>query len=323
MSLASNSATPEVGRLRALRNTAQNALLERELCAIAQSFAEAGIALLVLKGVPLTRRLYGGLERRYSVDNDLLVRRVDAERAQAVLAELGYASSSNRSLADDLASNFQHPMRRNEADGTVLRAELHWHAFPPELFAVPETELWAHAVPYPLRAQSILVFDEVMTLLHLASHHVQHRCAEAKVLDDVGAAWQRFGAGTDTAELAALATRYGLCGALAFSLNAAYRAGSCSSPPPISSPRAALLARVMPEARHGAEPGYAAIVGSLLLASPRQISAALLRELFPPPPVLARVYGVPQSPWLYLRYPLRLLRPARKWLSRARPPEAK
>ncbi|HVY27474.1 MAG TPA: nucleotidyltransferase family protein [Polyangiaceae bacterium] len=301
--------------LASQRNTAQNLLLERELCQIAGSFQRAGVPLLVLKGVPLTRRLHGDLGKRYSVDNDLLVRRADVPRAERLLTELGYAASPGRQLAVDLASTFQHPMRRGLADGALLRAELHWQAFPPELFAVPEEELWRHATQYFSGEQELLVFDPLMTLLHLASHHVQHRCAEAKVLDDVGAAWRRYAAEVDTRELARLAARFGLTGALAFSLDAAYRAGSCDAPSPITSRRAQLLGRWLPPATHAAEPSYGSILGSLLLASPRKISGALLRELFPPPAILARVYGVDPSPSLLFRYPLRLLRPAKRWLS--------
>lgn len=304
--------------LASQRNTAQNLLLERELCEIARAFAREGLPLLVLKGVPLTRRLYGGLEQRYSVDNDLLVQRADVQRAAALLAALGYVAAPGRTLAADLASTFQHPMRRGIAHGAVLRAELHWQAFPPELFAVPEHELWQHAVPFFLGGQRLLVFDEPMTLLHLASHHVQHRCAEAKVLDDVGAAWRSYGSTVDTQELLRLAVRFGLTGALAFSLDAANRAGSCDAPSPVKSRRAALLARWLPPASHGVEPSYSSVFGSLLLASPAKISGALLRELFPPLEILARVYGVEPSPRLFLRYPLRLLRPARRWLSRSR-----
>lgn len=306
--------------LASQRNTAQNLLLERELCQIASCFQRAGVELLVLKGVPLTRRLHGDLGKRYSVDNDLLVRRADVPRAEQLLAGLGYEASPGRKLAADLASTFQHPMRRGLPDGALVRAELHWHAFPPELFAVPEDELWHHASAYRLGEQQVLVFDPLLTLLHLASHHVQHRCAEAKVLDDVGAAWRRYGSEVDIDELARLAARLGLTGALAFSLDAAYRAGSCDAPSPITSRRARLLGRWLPPATHAADPSYASILGSLLLASPQKISGALLRELFPPPAILARVYGVEPSPSLIFRYPLRLLRPAQRWLSLQRAP---
>jgi hypothetical protein len=293
----------------AQRRLVQNLLLESELLTIAQSFAGAGLELIVLKGVPLTRRLYGGLEQRFSVDNDLLVRKQHAARAVALLEDIGYVSHPGRTLLGDLSSTFQHPMRRQTAGDVTLRAELHWHAFPPHLFDVPEDDLWQRTEPFVVRGQTLWVFDEVMTLLHLASHHVQHRCVEAKVLRDVGAAWQRFHCRVDKRELATLAARYGLAAALEFGIAGARRAGLCSAESALDSSRARLLGALMPTASEGAIPSYWAILGSLLLASPSRISHAFAYELFPPLPVMARVYETEPTPWLVARYPLRLLRP--------------
>jgi hypothetical protein len=298
----------ETTATRAQRHLAQNLLLERELARIARGFSEAGVELAVLKGVPLTRRLYGGLDQRFSVDNDLLVRKADAVRGVATLKSLGYDSVPGRTLGDDLATTFQHPMRRQGAGDTTLRAELHWHAFPTHLFEVPEADLWHHMVPFELDGQVVSVFDEAMTLLHLVSHHVQHRCLEAKVLRDVGGAWQRWQPHVE-GQLVALARRYGLASATVYSLTAAHQAGLCAAGPGFSSLRAALLRLFMPAAADGREPSYRAMLGSIMLAAPRMIPVALRHELFPPLPILARIYSQEPSRWLYARYPLRLLRP--------------
>jgi hypothetical protein len=315
MSLASTP--PELAASQAQQWTALNRLMERELSAIARAFEQAGIQLAVLKGVPLTRRLYGGLHGRFSIDNDLMVRRADVEPAVRVLGNLGYTASDARRLTDDLSSTFQHPMRRYAA-GALLRAELHWHAFPPHLFRVREELLWSHMTSMVVDGQSVYVFDEVMTLLHLASHYVQHRCSENKVLRDVGAAWQRWEAQIDQRELKELAARCGLDGALAYAIDAANQAGLCAAPAPLACRRARWVARVMPKELEDGDPSYRAMLGSLLLATPTKFPGALLHELFPPLPVLARIYGVPASRRLYLRYPLRLLRPLAAALPRRR-----
>jgi hypothetical protein len=315
MSLASTP--PELAASQAQQWTALNRLMERELATIAEAFEQAGIQLAVLKGVLLTRRLHGGLEGRFSIDNDLMVRRADVESAARVLGALGYAPSDARRLTDDLSSTFQHPMRRNAA-GAVLRAELHWHAFPPHLFHVPEQLLWSHMTATVVDGQSVCVFDRTMTLLHLASHYVQHRCSENKVLRDVGAAWQHWEAQIDRRELNELAARCGLDGALAYAIDAAHRAGLCAAPAPLQCRRARWLGRLMPAKTQDGEPGYTAMLGSLLLASPSKLPGALLYELFPPLPILARIYGAPASRFLYLRYPLRLLRPLAALLARRR-----
>jgi hypothetical protein len=292
--------------------------MERELSAVARAFEQAGIQLAVLKGVPLTRRLHGGLAGRFSIDNDLMVRRADVEPAAHVLETLGYVPSDARSLTEDLSSTFQHPMRRQSA-GAVLRAELHWHAFPAHLFQVPERLLWSHMTSMVVDGQRVYVFDKTMTLLHLASHYVQHRCSEHKVLRDVGAAWQRWRSEIDQRELSELAARCGLDGALAYAIDTAHQAGLCGAPAPLRCRRARWVGRLMPkqETTNG-DPSYRAMLGSLLLARPSKLPGALLHELFPPLPVLARIYGVPASRMLYLRYPLRLLRPLAAVLPRRR-----
>jgi hypothetical protein len=208
-------------------------------------------------------------------------------------------------------------MRRLASEAT-LRAELHWHAFPPHLFDVSEQILWDHMTLIEIAGQSVNVFDEMLTLLHLASHYVQHRCSEIKVLKDVGAAWERWHTSIDPRKLRGLARTCGLEGALAYAVNDACRAGLCRIAAPFGSRRATLLGRMMPRARERGEPSYRAMLGSVLLATPRKLPGALFHEFFPPLSVLARIYGVPTSRWLYLRYPLRLLRPVSATLARRR-----
>lgn len=58
---------------------------------VRRSLARAGIAVLMLKGLHLAERLYGGIDRRPQFDVDVLVRRRDLRRAVAVLARSGFA----------------------------------------------------------------------------------------------------------------------------------------------------------------------------------------------------------------------------------------
>ena len=91
---ASGAAVPDavIDELRreahaaARHSLAQTAALAR-LC---RRFAELGLRVLVLKGVPLAQRLYGDPGLRSAQDIDLLVDPADADAAGAVLLETGH-----------------------------------------------------------------------------------------------------------------------------------------------------------------------------------------------------------------------------------------
>src|SRR5688572_18777940 len=84
-----------------------NMLLEAELVRIAREFREASVDFVVLKGVPLTRRLHERLDARTMVDNDILVHRRDTARAVQCLLGLGYRPPEFHTIDGDLRSTFQ------------------------------------------------------------------------------------------------------------------------------------------------------------------------------------------------------------------------
>ncbi|MGH7856329.1 MAG: nucleotidyltransferase family protein, partial [Candidatus Binatia bacterium] len=263
--------------------------------------------------------LFGRLDARSMVDNDVMVRRRDVARARDVLISLGYEPLPFRDLAADLRTNFQYPMSRRVPGGAPAVAEIHWSAFPPDLYPVSEELLWRHVEPFELRGERLTVFDRPMTIVHLASHFAQHRFSEPRILRDLAAAWNLWGGSIDRSVLFEIARETGLLHALDYTfLSAADRGLLQAEPPRIGSRRAARLRRWLPASRLGeARPrhDYARMLLSLLLVDPRRLPRWILRRGFPPIETMAVIYGRPPSPALYLRYLTRPFRPLRRMLS--------
>jgi hypothetical protein len=72
-------------------------MLSAEMAAIGERLDAEGIPLLVLKG-PTLSSAYGGVALRPFVDNDLLIRRADFERADALLLEMGFQRKERGAL---------------------------------------------------------------------------------------------------------------------------------------------------------------------------------------------------------------------------------
>ena len=300
---------------------AHNLLLRSELERVDQLFRQEGIEWIVLKGLPLAQRVYGSLARRFCVDNDILVRRQDVERAAKALHSLGYHGASGRALAEDLAATFQHPMRRVTQSELTARLELHWNAFPPHLFRVSEDVLWAHVEECALDKLSVRAFDPLLSLVHLASHFVQHRCAEPRILRDFGLALSHWRDAIAPAALEALAVQTGTRTTVAFAMLAARRLQLTAVEPLFHDSRArAILQLIGPSAlREAGEPTYSRMGLSLLLSAPQRWAPALGYELFPPLSTLARITQRPASRRLYSSYFPRLARACAKALRGSRP----
>lgn len=71
----------------------QNLMLAAETVRLQQLFATAGIAALVLKGIPLAQLAYGGVGQKHARDIDFLVPPDGAETALQLLESEGYALS--------------------------------------------------------------------------------------------------------------------------------------------------------------------------------------------------------------------------------------
>lgn len=289
------------------RAVARNLLLEHELRRIGEEFQRRSLDLVILKGIPLALRLFGTVDSRVMVDNDLLVRRADAPRALELLRGLGYESIDGRSLGRQLDVDYQYRLVRTVSRGAKVHAELHWNAFPEDLYPVPEELLWQHCESFDLGLpKPILIFDRPLTIVHLAAHFAVSDFAVPSILVDVAQAWNRWYVDTDPTEALELARRTGLIHLLDFALLAAAELRLLhGDAPPIHSPRARRLRRFLPAedlASDRPTHDYARKAATAMLAEPRRIPRWLWRIAFPPLENLAAIEERPPPRFLYLRY---------------------
>lgn len=102
----------------------RNTTLLRELIRIEQVFDGAGMPWLYMKGLSLGDRFYGGADRRFTWDLDLLVRPEDLSRTFVLLAPLGFHRPRGLPGMDRIAQGVTHALECRRHDGLSL--DLHW-----------------------------------------------------------------------------------------------------------------------------------------------------------------------------------------------------
>jgi putative nucleotidyltransferase-like protein len=296
---------------------AQNLLLFSELKRIEQALRRSGIDSIVLKGLPLTLRLFGRLDGREMIDNDVLVHRRDVPRAVEALIDIGYANMPFCTVEPQLPINFSYALVLKEGGPT---AELHWNIVHPLLFDLPEEMVWGHTETFELRDLPVRVLDKPLTLLHLAAHFHQHCFSKPSILRDLGRAWNLWHAEVSGSELLGLARQAGLSHVVDHAFSCADRLGMLeSSPPAIASRRTALVHRLLPaEEIRAPRPkhDYWRAMLALLLVAPRKVPGWIRAQVFPPIEKLAEVHQRPVSPGLYFRYFTRPFRPLARMLGK-------
>jgi hypothetical protein len=312
--------TPSVGAPRGdpASRAARNLLLTSELLNIARGFDAAGVEFVVLKGVPLAHRIFGRLDARRIRDNDILVHPGDVDRALDVLRDCGYEPViPGLILRKELRRTNQHAMVHRLPTGGVMLAELHWRAFS-GFFDVPEAIEWEHTQPFPLNGATVRVFDEPLTLLHLAAHFAHHAFSEAWILRDVAAAWNAWGRDIDRDGLLRLARDTGTEHVLEFALRAAEDLDLLVVPaPPSGSWRTAVLRRLLPTRRlfePRPRPDHRRTLLVFHLTGLRLVPRYLAQGMFPTIEHMSAIYDRPISRWLYLRYATRPFRALRRAL---------
>jgi len=126
-------------RRRVMEVAVNNLRRDGELAEALARLADGGVDLLFLKGSAL-RAGRQGMAGRFQCDVDVLLRRPDLERAEALLLDLGFHLDESFQCREDLLRNHFH--FAYERRGAVV--ELHWDVDPdsPEGFV---DRLWDHS----------------------------------------------------------------------------------------------------------------------------------------------------------------------------------
>ena len=134
-------------RLRRAHNEALRQASEE----LRDAFAAAGLGCLFLKGLYFAQRFYGDVSRRHQGDVDLLVRSVDFEAALALLARLGFDTTTNLDDGKPVAERLREIRGQRVAKAPhavtvrrgVVRLDLHWCLDSRSFARVDEAGLWA------------------------------------------------------------------------------------------------------------------------------------------------------------------------------------
>lgn len=192
----------------------------RHATGLLAALADAGIDVLVLKGLALSLRFYDDLSVRPMGDVDLLVRPAQVRRAVRLLDDLGYRSTEllpagaprwQREGDDAWYERLRHARGFRDGGGEI---DLHWTLsldFVAERTqAADVSDLWSAAVP--------LEVGEVLTATLSPTHHLLHAVvhglsasssSQARWAADAATIVDAAGAELDWDELVAAGARHG------------------------------------------------------------------------------------------------------------------
>jgi hypothetical protein len=149
-----------------LRQAAIAELQRADLVAAAATLDAAGVPFLVLKGLPLARRLYGQSGGRFSGDVDLLVRPTALAAATRALVAAGHRhqpSSYTRGTVETVLA---------PAHGTTI--EIHALLSTAERFDALAAALWRAPRRVELGRAEVAVPDDTTNLIYLCVHLARH-----------------------------------------------------------------------------------------------------------------------------------------------------
>jgi len=165
--------------VRETRSAAES--LGQELEALLQEFTEHGIEALPLKGPALGLALYGDAAMRQSTDIDVLVRREDFPRAEALLLRRGFAGLGE-------ASEHDRRFLRGE-----LLVELHFELATPRFFPFDIDDIWSRSRRADFHGQPARAMSNTDLALFLCAHGLKHGFSRLIWILDVARAlrgWQ-------------------------------------------------------------------------------------------------------------------------------------
>lgn len=211
--LAARLDAPTRQRVAAAREEAARraGMAERTIAALAGAATAARLPFFVVKGSALSHLVYRDPHLRRFADVDVVVRRADVARAEALLGGLGYrpggaesilaatpATEAERAAAIALVRRFDdrhlaaHTWYAPDRSGW-LSVDLHWHVSPARL-RIGEDRYWAETVAVDLGGTAARTLSPAATLIHLAAHATTCLLNGFRLLHlvDVGWAATRF-----------------------------------------------------------------------------------------------------------------------------------
>ncbi|MCZ6529475.1 MAG: nucleotidyltransferase family protein [Chloroflexi bacterium] len=152
--------------------TARNLALAGELRKLLRTFRGQRVPCLPLRGLALAERLYGDIPPRPMGDIDLLVRKEDLHRVQALFEALGFSEMDRR---PGFASAFSYTLKFFVERSVMVIVEPHWTiAYPPFVDRLDMEAVWGRCVPARVIGEQTLSLGREDLLVHLCLH-LAHR----------------------------------------------------------------------------------------------------------------------------------------------------
>ena len=152
--------------------TARNLALAGELRKLLRAFRDQRIPCLPLRGLALADRLYGNIPPRPMGDIDLLVRKEDLHRLQALFRNLGFTEMDRR---PGFAGAFSYTLKFFVERSLMVVIEPHWTiAYPPFVDRLDMEAVWSRCVPARVVGEQTLSLGREDLLVHLCLH-LTHR----------------------------------------------------------------------------------------------------------------------------------------------------
>lgn len=147
------------------RQTRRSTLLLDRLADIADRFAAAGQAVILMKGPYLAERYYGDIAAREFIDLDLLVPMADRGRASRLLESAGYAVRSRMIGGEAVTSFFVHGF---DFVAGKINVDLHWRLSRHPSLRVDEARLWHERRAYAIGDREYAVLSDEHELVFQA-----------------------------------------------------------------------------------------------------------------------------------------------------------
>ena len=165
------------------------ASLTREMALL---FAEAGIPLLVIKGIPLALQTTGSLTARGRGDCDLFVDPAEVGAAIALLQSAGFALSYGTSCVGDDSMRGRYSRfvsieisLERDAGGRRQWIDLHWHATHVRGVLPGFQALWQRGEELQINGQPIRTLSHRDALVHACCHATTDRWMALRNLVDI------------------------------------------------------------------------------------------------------------------------------------------
>ncbi|TYP70288.1 nucleotidyltransferase domain-containing protein [Paenibacillus methanolicus] len=156
-----------------VRNVFQMLRMAGEMERICRALDEAQIRSIILKGPVLAELLYGDVALRTCKDLDMLISMDDIERAEAILAELGYEMDEGQERILNYRKWKEHHVSYTHRS-TQVQIELHWKLHSNKINEPSFDLLCERSVASPLTAYPVRMLGKEDLFMYLSTHGARH-----------------------------------------------------------------------------------------------------------------------------------------------------